>query len=140
VPAIRVTRVNYATHCGVIHAIRDAVFVREQSVPEALERDDLDAVAIHVLAFADEIPAGTGRITVQGKIGRMAVLRGFRRLGVGRELLRALLVVARDAGLLEVHCSAQCPAVAFYEKMGFRAEGPVFEEAGIAHRRMRRTV
>lgn len=133
---LTVTVVDYARERTAIRAIREAVFVAEQGVPAELEHDELDRVAVHVLARAGETPVGTGRITPDGKIGRMAVLAARRGEGAGRMILAALFDVARDAGLDSVWCHAQCHALAFYEGMGFTAEGPVFLEAGIEHRRM----
>jgi len=128
--------VAYAAEREAIRHIRDQVFVIEQNVPSELEHDDQDSRAVHVLAFADGVPVGTGRITPEGKIGRMAVLAAHRGGGTGRLILEELIAVARRAGLGQVFCAAQCRAIPFYERMGFTAEGPVFVEAGIEHRRM----
>jgi predicted GNAT family N-acyltransferase len=35
---------------------------------------------------------------------------------------------------------AQVAVIAFYEHLGFVAEGPVFDDAGIVHRRMTRSL
>jgi hypothetical protein len=131
--------VDYATQCAPIRRIRDEVFVGEQGVPAELEHDDQDATAIHVLAFADGVPIGTGRITPEGKIGRMAVLASHRGRGGGRLILDELVAIAVRQALGRVYCSAQCHAIPFYERMGFIAYGPVFVEAGIEHRHMERS-
>ena len=128
--------VDYAAEGESIRRIRDEVFVEEQGVPPELEHDDQDATAIHVLAFADGTPVGTGRITPEGKIGRMAVLAAYRGRGAGRLILDELVALAERKALSQVYCFAQCHAVPFYERQGFAAEGPVFLEAGIEHRRM----
>ncbi|HZH84776.1 MAG TPA: GNAT family N-acetyltransferase, partial [Phototrophicaceae bacterium] len=39
-------------------------------------------------------------------------------------------------GARKIFLYAQLPVIEFYEKMGFRCVGPVFDEAGIAHRQM----
>jgi predicted GNAT family N-acyltransferase len=128
--------VAYAAEREAIRHIRDQVFVIEQGVPSELEHDDQDSRAVHVLAFAGKQPIGTGRITPEGKIGRMAVLADHRSSGAGGLILEELLAIARRAGHGEVFCTAQCHAIPFYERMGFVAEGPIFVEAGIEHRRM----
>jgi predicted GNAT family N-acyltransferase len=120
-------------------AVREAVFEREQGVPREEERDGLDPFCRHVLARAlDGRPIGTARLAPDGKIGRMAVLLPWRGRGVGSQMLAILLDLARALELKEVWCHAQLSALGFYARHGFEAEGEVFEEAGIPHRRMRR--
>jgi predicted GNAT family N-acyltransferase len=129
---------DYAAHRAAIRRIRDQVFVIEQGVPSELEHDDQDARAVHVLALAEGLPVGTGRITPEGKIGRMAVLAAHRGGGAGRMMLEELMAVAARTGLTQVFCAAQRHAIPFYERMGFLVEGPIFMEAGIEHRHMRK--
>jgi predicted GNAT family N-acyltransferase len=118
--------------------VREAVFVREQGVPAELEWDDQDAGAWHWLAeAADGSPIGTARLLPTGQVGRMAVLPAWRRRGVGTALLQTVLRDAAARGVGGLWLNAQCSAAGFYERAGFRAEGPVFTEAGIAHRSMR---
>jgi predicted GNAT family N-acyltransferase len=118
--------------------VRETVFVHEQGVPLALEWDEQDATARHLLARdAAGRPIGTGRLLPDGHIGRMAVLPAWRGRGVGTALLLGLLDAARMSGLTEVVLNAQCSALPFYERQGFTAEGPIFDDAGIPHRRMR---
>lgn len=134
---IEVRVASFQQESAALYAIRDEVFVREQKVPLELEHDAEDMTCTHVLAFLDDVPAGTGRILADGKIGRMAVLRQFRGLGVGEAVLAALLAIARERDLDDVWCHAQHSALGFYAKAGFAAEGPLFQEAGITHRLMR---
>jgi predicted GNAT family N-acyltransferase len=117
--------------------IRFTVFVDEQRVPPELEMDEHDAVSIHALAFAGERAVGTGRLLPDGHIGRMAVLKEWRGKGVGRALLRALMQRARARGDRDVVLAAQVQAMPFYAAEGFKAEGPVYVEAGIDHQDMR---
>lgn len=122
----------------MLQAVRRRVFIVEQQVPEAEEWDDDDPVSLHVLATRNREPVGTGRLTPAGKIGRMAVLSEVRGQGVGGRILRRLIQEASHRGLSEVELNAQVHAMPFYRKFGFEAEGGVFMEAGIPHRRMRR--
>lgn len=120
-------------------AIRLAVFVAEQGVPLALEQDRNDPACRHLLAFsADGTAVGTARLTPAGQIGRMAVLREWRGLDIGTRLLERLLDIAVQWGMQEVFLHAQCTAGDFYRRAGFQAQGPIFVEAGIPHRRMRK--
>jgi predicted GNAT family N-acyltransferase len=121
-----------------LQRIRQQVFVMEQNVPEARERDDLDASCWHVLAHDDAgQPIGCGRLTPEHKIGRMAVLREWRGQGVGVALLRELVARARSLGWPEAGLASQVGAIAFYERAGFVAYGDDFEDAGLQHRSMR---
>lgn len=124
--------------------IRMTVFVDEQRVPAELEPDAYDAVATHVLATVEGEPAATARIVDKGesvaKIGRVAVLREYRGTGLGRGLMEFVLGLARAQGFAVAALDAQTYVIPFYEKLGFLAEGPVFDDAGIPHRHMRRTL
>ena len=59
----------------LLRAVREAVFVHEQSVPEELEWDGMDDGGRHALALSLSGDAiGCGRILPNGHIGRIAVL------------------------------------------------------------------
>jgi len=122
---------------AILRSIREAVFVQEQGVPLALEWDGLDSACIHLIAYVDEQTAvGTGRLLRDGHIGRMAVLRPWRRRGIGSRLLQALIEIAQQRGMPRCALNAQTHALAFYKRHGFVAEGSEFDDAGIAHRHM----
>lgn len=131
-----VVEADWANEQEAIGAIRRAVFIDEQNVPEDLEWDGCDATARHVLAWAGATPIATGRLLPSGHIGRMAVLSGFRGAGVGRGVLRALIELAHHSGLTEVFLNAQIQARGFYLNQGFTQSGEVFADAGIPHVRM----
>jgi len=117
--------------------VRRQVFVEEQSVPEAEEWDAADPSARHVLAVVDgRQPVGTGRLESCGKIGRVAVLREWRGAGIGAGIVRHLVNQATELGVESVYLHAQTAAAGFYRRLGFRAEGPEFDEVGIPHVRM----
>ncbi|MFE3515678.1 GNAT family N-acetyltransferase [Streptomyces sp. NPDC059166] len=134
--------------------VRKDVFVGEQGVPEDIEYDALDATAVHVLAVAaDGTPLGTGRLLhgeeagdrtggdlTVGSLGRLAVTKAARGLGVGAALVRAIEEEARGLGLAAVDLHAQTHALGFYERLGYAAYGPEFPDAGIPHRSMRRVL
>lgn len=120
-----------------LRAVREPVFVVEQKVPLELEWDELDPRSRHVLARdVDGKPIGTGRLTPEHKIGRMAVVREWRGRGVGDAMLTTLVDLARSLGHPDVELHAQVSAMGFYEKFGFVAFGDEYEEAGIQHRSM----
>ena len=125
-----------------LRAIRSTVFIQEQNVPEALEWDGADAHASHVLACdAAGKAIGTARLLLHGNlahIGRMAVLKGWRKQGVGSAVLECIIAEARRRGASSAFLNAQTNAVAFYERAGFTREGAEFLDAGIPHFRMTR--
>ena len=132
---------DWAEVQGEAAAIRRAVFVDEQRVPLELELDEWDARSRHALARdARGRAVGTGRLLPDGHIGRMAVLAAARASGVGSALLSALIDEARRSGHATVELSAQTHACAFYERHGFAAYGPVYDDAGIPHVAMRRAL
>ncbi|MFL9584996.1 GNAT family N-acetyltransferase [Stenotrophomonas sp. AB1(2024)] len=140
-PGIQVEVVDYPGHRALLHQVRHTVFVDEQRVPAELEIDALDPLSVHVLARdAQGQPIGAGRLTPDGRIGRMAVLASVRSQGVGEQLLLALVDAARQRGWREITLHAQLPARAFYARQGFLPHGALFEEAGIAHQHMRRVL
>lgn len=121
--------------------LRTRVFVDEQGVPPEEEIDGLDSFCLHVVAeTAGGRVVGTGRLMPEGRIGRMAVDAEWRGRGIGRALLDALVERARERGFTSVMLHSQIQAMDFYEAAGFQAEGPEFVDAGIAHRRMTRTL
>ncbi len=120
-------------------AVREQVFIIEQAVPREDEWDDLDATSRHVLARDDTgNPVGTGRLTPERKIGRMAVLREWRGRHVGEAILNLLIEQAGALNYPAVEMHAQSHAVPFYEKFGFVKYGDEFEECAILHFHMRR--
>ena len=138
---VRVELGDWTTMRSAAEPIRYAVFVEEQKVPAVIELDEFDPLCLHALAFdrAGRV-VGTGRLLPDGHIGRMAVLSQARGSGVGSALLRALMEAARARGDREVALSAQAHAIPFYERFGFVAEGDEYDDAGIAHRMMRRAL
>jgi predicted GNAT family N-acyltransferase len=119
--------------------VRESVFVLEQNVPREMEVDDDDPRSVHVLARAqDGTPIGSGRLTPEGRIGRVAVLRAWRGRLVGTMLLHTLLEQAQALRLAAVSIHAQRDAVPFWLRHGFASVGEEFEEAGIPHIVMRR--
>ena len=129
---------RWETDQADLRAVRMAVFVVEQAIPESDEWDALDVPSQHLLARdAAGRPIGCGRLTPEHTIGRMAVLREWRGRGVGEALLRSLIEQARALGWSETVLHAQVQAMPFYARQGFVPFGDVYDECGIPHRRMR---
>jgi predicted GNAT family N-acyltransferase len=136
-----------------VFAVRHEVFVDEQSVPEELEYDELDLQADHFLALLDGVPAGAGRLVIIGSapdaslgqrtrgtgiLGRLAVGKAARGMGLGKLLVHAIEQRATECGLAAVELHAQMHARGFYQQLGYAAYGDLFSEAGIVHISMRK--
>ena len=137
---IKVARTDDLAAC---RTLRRTVFIEEQNVPEDLEVDGLDPTALHLLATQEGRPVGTARLLVKGatgKIGRVCVLREERGRGIGAALIRKAVEELRDLGLETARLGSQVHAIPFYEALGFAAEGPVYDDAGIPHRDMTLTL
>lgn len=129
---------------AAIRSVREQVFIIEQKVPEKLEWDELDEECLHLLAVHPQHGAlATARLyydsnTGHAHIGRMSVLEGWRRQGIGKALLETLLSHADMQQIDCVELNAQTHAIDFYQKSGFTVCGDEFADAGIPHYRMQR--
>lgn len=139
---------SWASQQAAARAVRTAVFIEEQGIPECEEWDADDAKAVHaVVTNLSGLPLGTGRLILSGespeddgpehaRIGRMAVLRSSRGVGLARLILSALIAEARLLGKTQLSLHAQVSALPLYAGAGFEPQGAVFDEVGIAHQRM----
>jgi len=120
--------------------VRQEVFVQEQKVPAELELDEFDPFAAHALAYLEARCIGAGRLVDLGgglyQIGRMAILAPFRNQGIGLQILEKLAVLAKTQGAKSIVLHSQVVAIPFYEKLGFKSEGPIYDEVGMPHRNM----
>jgi predicted GNAT family N-acyltransferase len=122
--------------------VRRQVFVREQGISEDLVFDEHDREALHVVVKDGERVIGSARVQFladnQAKLERMAILKRYRRKGIGREMLLFLDAVWRDKQVRQVIIHAQLEVVPFYKLCGFDELGLPFREAGIKHIKMRK--
>ena len=124
-----------------IRGIRSAVFTEEQGIDPDIDFDGSDPQCLHVIAKnATGSTVGTARMFDDGHIGRMAVLQAYRRQGVGRAMMEALIAAAAKRGLQQVYLNSQVQVIDFYRALGFEKTGAPFMEAGIEHIRMQRQV
>jgi len=131
---------EYARYQSQILTIREQVFIVEQGVPVELEVDELDPLSRHVLLFESDTAVATGRLTPDGHIGRIAVLKAYRNKGFGTQIINKLESLAASAGLFRVELGAQCQAVPFYEQLNYQPLGGVFMDAGIEHQLMQKSL
>jgi len=122
--------------------VRKQVFVEEQGIPEDMELDELDMEAMHMVVKDGEGIVGTARVLFlaasQAKLERMAILKPFRRRGIGKGIISFLDEEFKNRGTAQVVLHAQCSAVNFYKSCGFEESGSPFWEAGIKHVKMQK--
>jgi len=140
--------VSIEVHAGAAPAdalaLRDTVFVSEQGVSQRDERDGRDPDCIHLLARRAGRAVGCARLRPladsRAKVERVAVVPDARTLGLGRRIMDALEVEARQRGWPDLVLHAQDSAVTFYDRLGWERVGDAFVEAGILHQEMRKRV
>ncbi len=137
-PEFKVKTATWPDDMATLKAIRFEVFVEEQKVPADEEIDANDPLSIHAIVWSNGKAAACGRLLPDGHIGRMAVRKPFRGLGVGGLVLQHLIERARQRRDVDVVLSAQKHAIGFYEKFGFVAEGDEYLDCNIPHRDMRK--
>jgi len=120
--------------------IREKVFIKEQKVTPQLEWDGIDEKAIHFLVYKDEKAIGCARALVienHMQLGRMAVLKEYRGEGIGSHLIEKAVTTAKLNQLSSIYISAQCHAIDFYKKFGFKVTSDIYLDAEIPHRDMK---
>lgn len=127
--------------------VRRIVFIDEQQVPEELEMDEHDTwpgATFHFVGYLNGTPVAAARLRPYepgvGKVERVAVHSSARGTGLGKQIMLVLELHAREQGFQKLKLNAQCHAQAFYEKLGYIPYGEVFDEAGIDHIAMQKTL
>ncbi len=114
--------------------IREAVFVKEQGFHH--EFDEIDDTALHVVVFADGVPAATGRLYQDDAgwhIGRVAVIQQFRGQNLGALVVEALENAAKRNRAGKITLSAQVRVQGFYEKQGYTGFGEIYLDEFCPH-------
>ncbi|MDO3388756.1 GNAT family N-acetyltransferase [Gilvimarinus sp. SDUM040013] len=148
-PPLRFVQAQWGRDSQQLCDIRKTVFIDEQGVSEDEEWDGKDQSARHfcVEYCAKPQPSviGCARIvdeTWRGNrglhIGRVAVIKNWRKQGVGRYLMSSMLdwCAAPRRSQCPVFLHSQIDAMAFYQKLGFEPVSDEFMDAGIPHRTM----
>lgn len=124
--------------------VRRTVFVEEQGISEELDFDGLDREALHFVVKDRDRGIGTARVRFLddkiAKIERMAILKPFRRVGIGSQMISFLIKELAKRHIEQVVLCAQIGAVDFYRACGFEESGSPFLEAGIQHVKMLRRI
>ena len=121
--------------------IRRQVFQIEQGINSELDFDGKDDNSEHAIAYFEDKAVGTMRIRhISGdtvKFERLAVLKEYRKNGVGSEIMNYTIEYLRDKGIKDIILDSQVHAKNFYEQLGFKQEREAFEEVGIPHVKMK---
>ena len=120
--------------------IRTNVFVEEQHVPANLEVDADEGKATYFVVYDAGLPVATARILPEGTgyhVQRVAVEKAYRKHGLGKMVLNAIIAYAREQNVAFLKLGAQLQAIGFYKTLGFQlTDQPEFLDAGIRHREM----
>ena len=120
-------------------AVRAIVFCGEQNIPYSIECDEYEDQAIHIVGFLDNEPVAAGRIRFIdqiGKLERIAVRSPYRKRGYGRLITQFMITHCQNQNASIIQLHAQLSVSQMYEKCGFQAQGPIFQEADIDHIKM----
>lgn len=121
--------------------VRRQVFVIEQGIAEELVFEEIeDSDEINVVVKNEKTVIGTARVVFPAdntaKIERMAVLKSFRRRGIGKGIISFLNEELKQRKITHILLHAQYRVLDFYKSCGFHESGLPFEEAGIRHIKM----
>ncbi len=123
---------SYGQDLSEIVTIRRKVFIEEMNIPEEVEFDEQDAIAMHVVVYEEagsRKAVATGRIYFDGtdcEIGHIAVLKEFRQKKYGDFTVRMLLNKAFTAGITDVSVISFAETEGFFEAIGFRKNSDIF--------------
>ena len=140
-PIILVNNIKVQSDKKEAFKIRNLVFCVEQKVSKKIEFDGLDQFCNHYLAKINELPIGTARVREKKKgifkIERMAVLKRYRKKGVGKAIMKKILKnYLNSSKINKLILNSQIEAIDFYKKFGFVEVGKEFVEANIKHQKM----
>ena len=134
--AVEVRRARDEDELAAALALREEVFVGEQGVIVAADRDGLDPEALQLVAVDGDV-LGTCRMLIEpggtARFGRLCVRASARGTGVGGLLLAEAEREARAGGARRIGMHAQTDALSLYRRAGFRPYGERFDEEGIEH-------
>ncbi len=126
--------------------IRIDVFVNEQKINYMDEFDGLDELATLFVAYdGDDNPIAASRVRLiennYAKFERVAVLKNYRSLGVGKELIAAMeKYVKVNTSITMIKLSSQTHAINFYEKLGYEKYGNSYLDCDIEHFNMKKSL
>ncbi len=137
---IQISQVIWRDAESDLREVRQVVFVEEQNVAPDFEWDEIDASAVHLLTTLNNQPIACLRIIDYHKIGRMAVLKEWRGMGLGASILLEAVDICKARGSKSIHLSAQTHAIGFYQQAGFKVTSEEYCDVDIPHVDMQMTL
>ncbi len=123
---------------------RFEVFTMEQKIIEEQDFDDKDKFCYHGFFEDNGRVVAYGRIVLKGlsydecSIGRVLVLKQYRRQGIAKKLLKNLIeYINKELKEEDITISAQVYAKDLYKSVGFKEYGEVYDEVNIPHIKMK---
>ncbi|MEP1741747.1 MAG: GNAT family N-acetyltransferase [Kangiellaceae bacterium] len=119
--------------------IRHRVFMIEQHIRDNVlcDLDDNECFHVVVKNTQGDIVA-CGRITEEGRIGRLAVLLPYRGMGIGTKLFKTLIDIGKSKNLKNISLNAELGDQRFYNMQQFTSAGPVYMKQGVPHQMLAR--
>ena len=126
----------YNEYCAEARAVREKVFMEEQGF--SYDYDATDDIAVHLVLSDGDVPVAACRI-FEGNapetyiLGRLAVKKECRGLGIGSKMLNEAKSQAKLLGAKKLILHSQLQAQDFYVKNGFAAYGEIEYEEDCPH-------
>ncbi len=116
--------------------LRQVVFTDEQGFDAAIDRDEIDDTAEHLMALDKDKLIGTARTFPMDdyyKIGRFCILKEYRGQNIGKKMIEEILQILKEKNVSTVKLSSQYRARKFYASCGFSEQGEIYMEDGLEH-------
>ena len=131
-------QVNWLSESDEIMRIREKVFIIEQRFGKETLIDHQDSNSFHLLVSDNKGRAiACGRLTKNGRIGRIAVNIDHRGSGIGTMMLNKLIKIAEQNEINNLTLNTETELTHFYDQQHFQTEGPVYMKQGVPFQRMR---
>lgn len=120
--------------------LREAVFQLEQQL-QCRDIDSVDTQARHLLGYDGDQLIAYLRIYMQAEhlvVGRIVVAKPYRGNGLAKVMLKLTVKkLCEDYPEFPILISSQAHLTSFYQELGFESIGQPYQEAGVAHIKMR---
>lgn len=123
---------------------RYEVFACEQKIFQENDFDDIDKNVFHIFLEENNRVIAYARLIKSGikgnyaSIGRVLVIKEYRRKGIATELMKKCVEFLKEhCNEEKIKISAQLYAKKLYEDVGFKIISDVYDEVGIPHIEMK---